>query len=431
MHNRITCASLVLTAFAALAGCSMGSISGNGPSHESPTTPAGGGESFAPASDEPSAVPTDEQTHDPTEEVLEGEDGDDPVPHTPPADAGPSAPPANLDSGSTATNDSGTAAPPSADSGAADSARADSGAACEDPSSLKQLVGCITDRMPREGSDRYAVPTPALHAAWRSVIRQMLAGSCATIAVPAELSGMRVGPFRDRENGRTYCVLQEVDDKDGDGYVDRGFGTFVVDPAAERELVHSAPHPFTDETTEQEAVAIFRETHSRAFLFTGVHRRASTKSSSCQPAYHLSDAAHEDTHLFHAATAELAAFYGTTPWTEIQWHGMSTTTCAGVNAFMTYGVSTSPAADSQLVALRNAMRAAHPGWALHVPGTAACSVGGTSNVQGRMLNQVAAGEVCGTSTKTSYGRFIHIEQQPEYRDPNDWIAAVKTAFPAK
>lgn len=410
MHKRLLSA-LLPTVFAI--GCSAGTIGDEpkpspSPPDETTETP------FAPAHDQLDA----------TSEPVEPEDGDDPML----ADAGTPGQ-GTADSGPV---DSGSTTPPSADAGTtAPVVPPKPAGTCADPSSVKQLVDCITDRMPRQSSNRYTVPTAAVASAWRGVIRQMLTGSCAGIPIAAELAGMRVAPFRDSENGRTYCVLREVDDNNGDGYVDRGLGTFIVDPGAERELVHSAPHPFTDETTEKQAIAIFRETHSRAFLFTGVHRRASDTKSSCQSDYHVSDAAHEDTHLFHAATAELAAHYGAKPWTEIQWHGMAATTCPGVNAFMTHGVSTSPAADSQLVALRTAMRTAHPDWTVQVPGTADCSMGGTSNVQGRMLNQVAVGNVCGTSTKTSYGRFIHIEQQPGYRDASAWIAAVKTAFPAK
>jgi hypothetical protein len=256
--------------------------------------------------------------------------------------------------------------------------------------------------------------------AWRGVVRAMMSGGCEAIAIAPELAGARVKLFRDSENGRTYCVLR------GDG-----LGTFIVDPLAERELVHSAPHPLTDETTEQQALRLFRETRSRGYLLSGVPRRASSIVSDCQSGSMVSDAAHEDTHLFHAATAELAAFYGTRDFTIFQWHGMSATTCPGVNAYMTYGVAGAPAAGSKLLQLRDAMRVAHPTWGLHTPGSASCSMGGTTNVEGRLINGVAATKVCGTGTSTASQRFIHIEQQPGYRDANDWIASVAKVFPAK
>jgi hypothetical protein len=300
---------------------------------------------------------------------------------------------------------------------------------CDDPLSLQQIITCVADRIPRTGSDRYTVPSTALITAWRGVVRQMLSGACEEITLSTELAGARVVRFRDWDNGRTYCVLREFDDRNNDGFVDRGLGTFIVDPAAERELVHSAPHPLTDSTTEKEAITIFRETRSRAYLLNGVARDASTTPSSCQSAYFESDAAHENRHLFQAATTELAAFYGTRDWTQIEWHGMADTTCPGVNAYMTYGVPGAPPAGSRLLVLRDAMRAAHPDWALHAPGTASCSMGGTNNVQGRMLNGVAADNVCVSAASTASGRFIHIEQQSAYRDPNAWIAAVRTAFP--
>ena len=61
--------------------------------------------------------------------------------------------------------------------------------------------------------------------------------------------------------------------------------------------------------------------------------------------------------------------------------------------------------------------------------TPSSEMGGTTNVQGRLINAVAADKVCGTNATASSGRFIHIEQQPGYRDAKDWIAALVSAFP--
>src|SRR5262249_22935589 len=50
------------------------------------------------------------------------------------------------------------------------------------------------------------------------------------------------------------------------------------------------------------------------------------------------------------------------------------------------------------------------------------------NTQGRLINGVPAASVCGTPASSYNGRFIHIEQDPDFRNPGDWIAPVKDTW---
>ena len=59
-------------------------------------------------------------------------------------------------------------------------------------------------------------------------------------------------------------VLMEVRDANSNGSVDRGWGTFIVNNDAMRELSHQAPHPISDSTTEIQAITIFKENDSRS-----------------------------------------------------------------------------------------------------------------------------------------------------------------------
>jgi hypothetical protein len=308
------------------------------------------------------------------------------------------------------------------------SGRQGSDRTCASSTTLEALATCIRDLMPRASSNGFVTPTATELADWRIAVNQMLAGAC-DFTLPASLAGIaQRKSFADTAKGRNYCVLMEVRDADGNGFVDRGWGTFITYTGAARELSHQAPHPLFDSTTEIQAVTIFKETDSRSYLMAGAHRNANPVASTCQSSYNVADAAHNVANMFHATNAELLTWYGAAPWTAIQWHGMAADTCPNTNVYPTHGRNTTPAPSDKIVQLRDNVLQQHPAWDVDLPGAGACGLNGTDNTQGRMLNGVT-GNVCTTSATSYNGRFIHIEQDPGYRNPLDWIAPVTATWP--
>ena len=59
---------------------------------------------------------------------------------------------------------------------------------CPSSTILESLVTCIRTQMPQSGSNGYVAPTSTQRADWRTVVNQMLQGSC-DFAVPASLNG--------------------------------------------------------------------------------------------------------------------------------------------------------------------------------------------------------------------------------------------------
>ena len=301
---------------------------------------------------------------------------------------------------------------------------------CSSATTLEALATCIRTQMPGSGSNGFVAPGAAEQADWRSVVGQMLGGQCG-FALPASLAGiMQMRTFIDSQNGKSYCLFMETLDANNNGIVDRGWGTFIVDPNAVRELSHHAPHPISDSTTESQAIGIFKGTNSRSYLMAGAHRSANGGSSSCQSSYGPADAAHNVANMFHPTNAELMAFYGTAPWYAIQWHGMAADTCSNVEVYLSHGRNVAPIPGDEIVELKNNVLAYHPTWRVETPGTGACSLNATDNTQGRLINGVAPGSVCGTAASSYTGQFIHIEQDPAFRTPADWIAAVSDTWPA-
>ncbi|UQA60291.1 fibronectin type III domain-containing protein [Polyangium aurulentum] len=300
---------------------------------------------------------------------------------------------------------------------------------CASATTLAGLVTCIRGQMPRKDSEGYIPPSETQRAELRDVVSSMLNGHCG-FALPAHLDGvMSLSRFTDGENGKTYCVLMEVEDADTDGYVDRGFGTFIVDPTASRELIQEAPHPLADAETEVEAVDVFKGTNSRGYLMCGAHRLANPEASTCDPDYHEADCAHDTSTMFHAAALEIDAFYGGRPHHQIQWHGMADETCASVSAYVSHGLSTQPPAGSVATALAVAAVAHNPTWVVANPGSDTCTLNATDNVQGRLLNGTAEPNVCTTAATASTDRFVHIEQHRDMRVASSWLSPVAETFP--
>lgn len=298
---------------------------------------------------------------------------------------------------------------------------------CSTATTLDALANCIKAQIPGNGSGEWVAATTTEQTAWRSAVNQMLNGAC-NFALPAAIAtAAQIRTFTDTSTGKSYCLLMEVLDANNNGVVDRGWGAFMVNPNATREINHSAPHPLADLTTENQSIGIFGGTDSRSWMMAGAHRTAATGSNSCQSSYGASDAAHNINNMFHAATIELMAFYGNNDWQQIQWHGMAADTCDPANAFLSHGRTVNPQSTDKNLLLKNNMTAKHPTWVLETP-VSSCSLNATDNVQGRLINGVPEASVCGTAASSYNTRFLHIEQDPGFRTPSDWIPSVNEVW---
>jgi Fibronectin type III domain len=307
---------------------------------------------------------------------------------------------------------------------------------CASSMTLESLATCIRKQMPQSGSNGFVTPNTTEQADWRAVVKQMLQGSC-DFTLPASLSGiMQIRTFTDAANGRNYCVLMEVRGTNSNGSVDRGWGTFIVNNGARRELSHQAPHPISDSTTEMQAITIFKETDSRSYLMAGAHREANAASSTCQnstcqSSHKEADAAHNTANMFHATNQELINWYGATSWHAMQWHGMAADTCPSTDVYPSHGMDVTPLATDTISVLRDNLLVHHPTWDVDLPGVGACILNATDNTQGRLINGVPAGSVCCIPASSYNGRFIHIEQDPSFRNPWDWINPVRDTWPIR
>ena len=297
---------------------------------------------------------------------------------------------------------------------------------CPGETTLEDLITCVISQMPVKDSDGFVVPTATTQSYWRDVVGQMLDGYCDSITLPISLTGVYSVSKRTYE-GKGYCVLMEVLDQDDSGKVDRGWGTFIVNMHPCREVSIQIAHPKYDLNTAMQGIGVFKGTNSRSFLMAGAHRNANTTTSTCQSSYKQADVAHNVENLFQPTVQELLEFYGGTGgnFVAIQFHGMGTSACPGVDVYLTHGLTTPPGADGKILDLKSNLKKYNPTWTVTVPGDSpSCTLHGSTNVQGRLLNNVAAGAVCTTATSSYSSRFIHIEQKISFRDANNWNDAI-------
>jgi streptogramin lyase len=207
---------------------------------------------------------------------------------------------------------------------------------CTGSTDRVQLVECVREHMPEVG-DGFARPFAQQWSDLASVMASMLAGQTVPVLRPSLRGIMAARAFDDAGTGRTHALLMEVADADGDGLVDRGFGTFLVDPAAVRELSIAVAHPIYDPGTRVQGIEVFRAVGARSFLMAGTHRNASAEVSACQPSYQESDAAHNADLMFLAGTQALIAHSGARRWHQIQFHGLGSRPCPETEVFVLHG----------------------------------------------------------------------------------------------
>lgn len=305
--------------------------------------------------------------------------------------------------------------------------------ACPGAATLEALADCIQTQMPGEDFRQFVEPSPAIRAAWRAAVRDMLAGGCDAGAWPDSLTSIyALTSLADSDDGQEYCVLREVGDANRDGKVDQGWGTFIVRRQPKRQLGIQVPHPVDEENTLLQGFRIFEETGAWYLLVAGANRKAAGQASTCQAGFDQADVAHNVDNLFQVAVEEAAGVAAplAAQLVSLQFHGMARTTCPGVDVLMSYGAGGSSAPKDLLAALQQSLQAGNPQWVVKQSEEAPdCELDGTLNVQGRLLNGVPSGAVCGVTAVRATGRFIHIEQKSAARNAERWIEAVRATFP--
>ncbi len=215
------------------------------------------------------------------------------------------------------------------------------------------------------------------------------------------------------------------------------WGTYAAPialPSPWRRLAVEAPHPIFDANTEHQSADLFLQTGAEWFLLAGAHRCADAAASGCSGTttacgadadYRISDAAHAVQLPFWAVHDALSVRDAALAF--LQLHG-NAESCPSALVSDSSGSWSDTGYAGQLAAALIAGGVAVGKCGAGYP-TAACDLCGTDNVEARFT--AAAPDAC-TQMGTSYGRFVHVEQQADLRAMyQPLIDAAAATFPAQ
>ena len=193
-----------------------------------------------------------------------------------------------------------------------------------------------------------------------------------------------------KRGAATFWIIKEKEP------VYRGSGIYIRRCGAHTEpLVVQAPHGYYDLHTGRIARQVFRDTGARWLMLNSLQRYKSRKGETPSDAFHPADAAHNHRLLFQAVTKGILEASPSILFAQL--HGFEERS-HGVDAILSDG-RRSP----QTWSARLATAWKPPGLRVEVYGANGRGLGGTTNVQGNLIN--AAG-----------GRFLHVEMTTAVRE---------------
>jgi len=230
--------------------------------------------------------------------------------------------------------------------------------------------------------------------------------------------------FSLRDGADDVLIVAELD-ASGQPAPKKFWGTYASRKAAPgtRALVVEAPHPLFDPNTPYESRAVFSDARADWFLMAGAHRCANAETSGCDGTsgacgggesapYRVSDTAHATKSPFFAVHIALSK---STSDAFLQLHG-NTQKCPDALVSDSSGKYDDAGVSAQLAAAIEARGPTVGRCGLDYPKKGTCTLCGTDNVEGRAT--AGSRDACEVGGK-SYGRFVHVEQQPKLRQIPD------------
>lgn len=297
--------------------------------------------------------------------------------------------------------------------------------------SLTGHVYSIIDNMPTSSGNDYSNPTLTEYLQWKNLIDTLLNESYTSAASLAKALTYDLVEFTDGPS--RYYILQKQDT------ASNYWGTYVFNPNACRDIVIQSPHPKNDYNTGKQGIYVLKHTEATFYCLAGTHHCNHSSLSTCSGTttvcdtagepFRISDVAHNDSCIFQATTEAIKGFDSTLVF--IQLHGFAKR-FSDPYVIMSNGTQITPSPD-YIDLLKNVLILIDPilDFKIVHQDLTWTRLRGFSNVQGRYIN--SSSNVCNTDADTTFGTFIHIEQEKTRlrKDSTKWdkmVQAINNTF---
>jgi hypothetical protein len=166
---------------------------------------------------------------------------------------------------------------------------------------IVDLITDIRNHMPGMNSEKFVIPTDDQITAFKTIFTSFNNMDLSGIQTSLNQYGYTFYKYLNTTSGDTVYIFKE-------NYpIQRGWGTFILNPKSVLHVAIECPHPLWDTNVEIVGIKVFIQSKARWYLLAGTHRYANSDNSS--------DPAHVTQCIFHDAHTTFA------PDTALQIHG--------------------------------------------------------------------------------------------------------------
>lgn len=298
--------------------------------------------------------------------------------------------------------------------------------------SLTDYLNAKIDNMPDEGTDAYHDPNEEEAATFKMAILKLGDQEYPSAAESLALLGYQLVEFLDNASSKTFYLVEEPDDAENPTYG----GTYIFCPTCPvSNVVIQTPHSVKDSKTGKQGIAIFYTLGSQWLMSNSAHRCNSSEASECSGTtsvcgngsspYPLSDAAHNDQSWMQVATQALDELHTNADHSSVflQLHGFNKDSRPSdfPDGILSNGTRSTPAENKLFSSqLKEALeQRCGCDIAEYHRSPEIDQLGGTTNVQGRYLNE--SPDPCSVKGSFNSAKFLHFEQSADLRADFDLV----------
>lgn len=270
---------------------------------------------------------------------------------------------------------------------------------CEErEGTLIEFVSDVVAKMPGRDSHSFVSPKPEQLTEWRELVKTFAAQDWPSLATHlSEMPNYQMLVFNDQKTQTAYSILAERDP------MSLGWGTYIQNPQATRNLSIHVNHPLFDRNTWKIGTSLFQESAAHYLFLAGTHRYANGSGNLVE-----SDMARNQQSPFQAAYESIAQKDDLT----LSIHGFTKSAehSPEINASDVVLSAGAPEVSSVVTQLAKSLRDHGLISGVYDGGQSCRDLSGRVNPQGQYSNATYGP-----------GHFVHVEIEKKYRSTDDML----------